>query len=192
VVVLLILVVLAGLLVPQFSTLADDAHAVATRETLRQTRDAILSRYAADMRGVLVRDRDANPLTFDAVEQGAPGADDTPLLPATRALGPQLLFLFVNPHTYSTASTFDPLLGRGWRGPYVMSHGAVYPGHDPATAAARGFTSAYGEPGDATLLDAWGNPVVLIEGGTLALTEVRSAGADGILHTTDDLTLPLR
>lgn len=111
---------------------------------------------------------------------------------------------------------------RGWRGPYLKSFSGVFPSRDArrfggdATFAERGFfpevrglrlpedfsiedVSVYGFPGEAALLDPWGNPYVLQIPPAQAFSSVTatnipdavrfryarvvSAGPDGILST---------
>jgi prepilin-type N-terminal cleavage/methylation domain-containing protein len=91
--------------------------------------------------------------------------------------------------------TFEPASARGWRGPYLLHHGAVY-----AIDASKGFTTAYGSAGSPTLRDAWGNPIVLqfpAKAGTDFTAEEKStyvrlisAGPDGVLDTPADVLMP--
>jgi hypothetical protein len=121
-----------------------------------------------------------------AVFEGLPGPDSADLVPAGRHESPQLHFLFFNPASYTMDHSFDPISTKGWRGPYLHNGRGAYPGvQTPAIAAANGFDATYGEVGDSTVLDGWGNPIV-IEGTTFANAYLVSAGPDGILSTTED------
>ena len=90
--------------------------------------------------------------------------------------------IFVMP---AGAATFNPLTGRGWRGPYMMDATGTY-----QINVGQGFTSAYGAAGDPAVLDAWGQPIV-IQAPTNApdsntqqqFTRLVSAGPDGIIQT---------
>lgn len=89
--------------------------------------------------------------------------------------------LFIMP---SWAKPFDPLTGRGWRGPYLQDTGAKFPNWG------NGFTIDYGCNGDPAVLDAWGHPIVIQAPSGLAdarqfdpFTRLVSAGSDGGLQT---------
>lgn len=173
VVVLVILVALAGLVIPLIGSQTEDSRNTATNASLTELRNVILGTYRQDMDKRLPR-----PGYYGVNTKG-------------RTDKPQLRYLFINPGTYTapgtletTAPTYDPLYKRGWRGPYFMNSTGRY-----LVDAARNFTKDYGENDDPAVIDGWGNPIVIVETGTRA--ELRSAGPDGILQTTDDITLTL-
>jgi hypothetical protein len=146
-----------------FRSRTDEA---ATRRTLDEVRDAV-ARYWRDAAGTLPR-----PHSGDRARKGHP----------------QLVFLFVNPATWSREAarytpqyTFDPERNIGWRGPYLTQPRGEY-----RIDESKRFSNMYGETGDQAVLDAWGRPLVLqyaarSEEGLLDLRVV-SAGANGRLE----------
>ena len=183
-VVLVVLIALAGIVVPLLTGVSESARDQATRETMRQVQQLLLDRYRFDMQGI-------GSTSDPVVRRGFPGPDTAHLVPTSRLDRPQLLFLFVNPATNLSGATYDPVTKRGWRGPYLpRGRFGIYPGLTPATAAARGFDSRFGEPGDETVLDAWGNPIVILNGTTSP--ELVSAGPDGSLNVLPNITVPLQ
>jgi prepilin-type N-terminal cleavage/methylation domain-containing protein len=142
VVVLVILVALAGIVVPLFSSSADNSRNEATLASMYRLRDVLIGSsnqpgYLQDMRGVLI------PSAQSATGQST-GIPD------------KLQDLFVQP---TGAPNFDPNTKLGWRGPYLTNTGAVFnlkaldPSFNP--------TPAYGTQSAPAILDAWGNPIVL-------------------------------
>lgn len=201
-VVLSILVAIAALTVPRYEGFTRQAQITTTQVTLRQLQDLIVNRYVVDMAGVVAS-------TNAAVAGGLPGPHANSLQPATRSQSPQLAFLFINPVTNDISNAFNPIYSRGWRGPYLLSgRGGDYPGADPSTAVARGFGSQFGVSAaqsttgvaDQAVLDVWGNPIVMrLDADFISATappyafyELVSAGPDGTLNTSDDLSMPLR
>ena len=168
IVVLLVLVAMAGLAVPLLTQHGDDARETATRATLTELRDAVIT-YHGDQLGALPSPRTTAPVP-------------------SRSATAQLVFLFVNPTTFEdadngtsdTASTFDPTYQRGWRGPYLASPTGRY-----AIDASNGFTDLYGEANDLCQLDAWGRPCVIqaIDDGDSWDVRIVSAGRNGSLET---------
>lgn len=148
--------------VPLAAQLGDDAQAAATRATLRTLRNVVEDRYGVDLR---------SPMGEPPLPYGADG----------RAAN--LKYLFVPPAT----TTQD---GTRWNGPYL--HRSAYypaptePGPSGKTAAERGFTSHYAAAGDPTVLDAWGNPVVLLASANGSAARLVSAGPNGVLETSPD------
>ncbi|WP_254510182.1 prepilin-type N-terminal cleavage/methylation domain-containing protein [Anatilimnocola floriformis] len=182
IVVITILAVLAGLVVVSVSSVMEDSREQLTWASLREVQKVIVNRYQIDMAGKV------------------PGPDPQNL--GGRQLHPQLHFLFVNPST----STFDPISGLGWRGPYMLTSSAGrYPGLDPdENAVSRGFTAIFGKSqsdpptpdADHAVLDSWGRPIILRTGSSSDVFELVSAGPDGVLGTHlapgDDLIQPLQ
>lgn len=169
VVVLVILVALGSMVIPHADTAAEQARTDATNETLRRLRDVIVNQYMPDNKGSVF-----NSTTFlGATGDATMNYDGMPRLGSIN-MPPQLVGLFLNPgvQSYNTTTHF------GWHGPYLTSGTAVYPGGNPGTAAARGFfnASAFGTAaaagltttsgstyaGDPTVLDGWGNPIVIV------------------------------
>lgn len=189
-----ILAVLAAVVIVVVGDASDTARTQTTQATLREVQTVILNRYALDMAGKTAAS------SHVLVRRGLPGPSADALFPSSRSNRPQLAFLFVNPLTNGTTPTYDPVSGRGWRGPYLLITAGRYPGMDPdGNAAARGFTSDFGVPnssptssdGDPAVLDGWGHPVV-IQGSTLSDARLVSAGPDGnLLDSSDNLSLPL-
>jgi prepilin-type N-terminal cleavage/methylation domain-containing protein len=205
-VVLAILVALASIVVPRYEGLTRQSQITATQEQLRQLQSLIVNRYVNDMSDVVTS-------TNAAVAKGLPGPHAGNLFPTTRQQWPQLSFLFVNPVTNDMTHTYSVTASRGWRGPYLLSgRGGDYPGHEPSTAIARGFDNQYGITAaesttgvaDQTVLDTWGNPVVIQYDNDFAVLNTSptispvayymlvSAGPDGTLGNSDDITMPLR
>jgi prepilin-type N-terminal cleavage/methylation domain-containing protein len=205
-VVLAVMVALAAMIVPRYEGLTRQSQITATQEQLRQLQSLIVNRYVNDM-------CDGVTSSHGAVAKGLPGPHGGNLFPTTRQQWPQLTFLFINPATNDMTQSFNPNTSRGWRGPYLLSgRGGDYPGHDPSTAIARGFNNQHGVTAaesttgvaDQTVLDTWGNPVVILYDDDFAVLNnsptispvayyrLVSAGPDGTLNTSDDLTMPLR
>jgi prepilin-type N-terminal cleavage/methylation domain-containing protein len=150
-IVLTILVALSTLIVPTMGYLGRRSQRLAARENLYRLQNLIVNRYWTDM-GDLPRpalDLEGNVLEPDRVDH------------------PQLRYLFVNPDR--AADPNDPFIyekspnllsGRTWQGPYLSHSGARYTATDQ-DGEGSGFTNQYGEPGDPTVLDAWGRPIVL-------------------------------
>jgi type II secretory pathway pseudopilin PulG len=159
---LTILVGLASLVLPLLSSAVDEAKETTTRASLKELRDVIMGRYRLDMGHKLPR----------------------PATKSARAQKPQIRYLFVNPEKENASNTFNPDTKLGWRGPYLMLPPGVY-------TVTGTFTSDYGENGDPALLDGWNRPIVIVESADGLHAELRSAGNDGILFTTDDLELDL-
>lgn len=191
VVVLVILVALASMIIPHADTAAEQARIDATNETLRRLRDVIVNNYMPDTKGAAY-----SGTTFAAVAgDGTVNYDGLPRMGSLK-MPPQISALFLAPglQQYNTTTHF------GWHGPYLTSGTAVFPGGNPTTAAARGFlsgtstTSAFGTaasgtyPGDPTVLDAWGNPVVMVPIQDTSYGQyyyaLISAGPTGVLGTS--------
>jgi len=105
VIVLALLVALASMLVPLFSSTIQNAGDIATERSLMQTRDALVEYW-----------RDTKHVTLDGVTTVGTNADRL-------SIG----WLFENPVTGDATSDFDMNTLIGWRGPYmVSSRGAIY------------------------------------------------------------------
>lgn len=164
IVVLVILLALSTLLVPALSWVGQRSQAVATRDNLVRLREILINKYVVDM-GDLPRPR------TELTTGGSP----------TRLNHPQLVYLFVNPRTHENSSVvYDDLLAdsnalgaQRWQGPYITHSGSEYFVTDTDSSLATGsnYTSRYGvgdyntDPnlrnGDPTVIDAWGQPIVI-------------------------------
>ena len=136
IVVLVILVALAGVLVPLIGSSSDDARQTATRATLKNLRDAVLA-YAQDMKGVQV---------------------GTGTFCYTTGLPRTLADLQKRPtdDKSNPVADFDPLARRGWRGPYLLQSTGKF---DKIKLDAS--FAPYGNQDDPAFLDSWGAPIVL-------------------------------
>ena len=165
VVVLVILVALASIVIPRADTAAEQGASDATNATLARLKEVIVNRYMPDTKGA----------AFVGTTYSGGSGDTTINYDGLPRMGsfnmpPQLVAMFLAPglSAYNTSSH------SGWHGPYITSSTAVFPGANPSTAAARGFLSTSGTsgafgnaangtyPGDPTVLDAWGNPIVMV------------------------------
>ena len=148
VVALAIVVATASVAVLSSGALLQDSRGDVTRQSLRGLRDVIAQTYWQDNASALPRPNMAVTITQFPNRQNAA----------------QLRYLFVNPATEDTTVTYNPAYRLGWRGPYmVANNGAVY-----SINTAANFTEQYGENGDPTVLDGWGNPIVIQNPGTWA------------------------
>lgn len=173
-VVLVVMVALAGVMIPLVGTESARARDDATRSTLTALRAAVIQ-YWNDR--VLTDDsvapvlQEAKRLLHVLDENGPPVRDDTP----------QLAFLMFNPVTLDRTYSFDPQYRVGWRGPYMREATGSYGVNVP-----NGFTTRYGLDGDPAFLDAWGQPIVIQHPGVInGVQDVRlvSAGGNGVLDT---------
>ncbi|RYD64706.1 MAG: prepilin-type N-terminal cleavage/methylation domain-containing protein, partial [Verrucomicrobiaceae bacterium] len=193
VVVLVILAAVAALVINNVDRTTDDAARITATATLHTLRDAITGTaaapgYLSDMKyvpGFPIVDIRTHDLLSDS--------------------------------RYTTFSPFNPITKRGWRGPYLRNAQGVaninpmrngrFPKSDDrrfdgdATFGQRRFffpgetTSPYGDTGDLTVADPWGNPIVIQvppktdsngvvdDAMRLRYSRLVSAGADGILTT---------
>jgi hypothetical protein len=108
--------------------------------------------------------------------------------------------LFIQP---TGAPSFNPVTGRGWRGPYLLGAGGTY-----QVNAGNGFIGSatlqspeapYGAGGDPAVMDAWLHPIVIQAPSSVATTDPNqqavytrlvSAGQDGIIQTSPDILYP--
>jgi prepilin-type N-terminal cleavage/methylation domain-containing protein len=191
-VVIVVIAALAAMVVGQVDGTLDDAEHLAARATLQTVADACTGSsaghgYLADMRYAPGFQSQSLRL-HDLLERG-------------------------------NQSPFDPVARRGWHGPYLRPGAGVrnlnaarngaFPAAnerrsmDDASFLQRGFyldaaTSRYGEPGDLTVGDPWGNPIVIQVPDAAAFTQptqaehrlrfarLVSAGPDGVLTTPLD------
>ncbi|MEL6109997.1 MAG: type II secretion system protein [Planctomycetota bacterium] len=185
--VLIILALVAAMVIPLVSgsngTLSINvggqtrsAEAIATETTMRAIRDAVVSSGSrtglwADLGHVPNR----LPRTI-----GQMFATDPPL---------------------SSTPPFNPVTAIGWRGPYLAQPTGIYPDVSavhPSTGntwSDDNFTSDYGATGDLTMIDAWGNPIVLqieFDGNAATVTSAEaqaarlvSAGPNGTIDWVD-------
>ncbi len=194
-VVLVILLALGTLLIPTLGWMGNQSQQVATRESMLRLRELLVNQYIPDM-GELPRPR------LELTTGGTSG----------RMNHPQLVYLFVNPDFHENGNPADDfsgpttmLSGRRWQGPYPLHTGMKY-FVTHTTENPTGFTNRYGmgDPvtrvGDPTIIDAWGNPIVIQEpdldgDGVISDIERRhtrlvSAGRNGRLETPPDVLMP--
>jgi prepilin-type N-terminal cleavage/methylation domain-containing protein len=178
VVVLVILVALAGILVPLMTGVNSDAQYTTTKSTMAALRNAVMQ-YYQDMKGIPLN----RPIPGTAFTSDSTGMPQT------------LKDLQIQPALTDTSANsilFNPVSQRGWRGPYLLQatgtfqpqatapapgvslDASFYPGGYPPAAG----SYFYGSPGDVAFLDAWGNPIVL---------QWPSVGSSGLADPTQDL-----
>jgi prepilin-type N-terminal cleavage/methylation domain-containing protein len=166
IVVLAILVALAGLLVPLLSSTSSKAQDTTTQATMIALRNAVIA-YHQDMKGIQV---------WNDGSVAPPGATGMPLTLRDLQIPPLV------PDGSATVQRFDPVTRRGWRGPYMLqttgtflpppppppSPGAIldtsfYPAAPAGYPSFPSYTlsSLFGNTGDPTFVDGWGNPIVL-------------------------------
>lgn len=171
-VVLVIMVALAGVMIPLVGTESARAREDATRSTLTALRAAVIQYW--------------NDRVLEGSQRLLRPMDPSPDGRAVNS--PQLHFLMVNPgewdefdQKYLPTFRFDSQYRVGWRGPYMREATGFYSVNVP-----QGFTTRYGRDDDAAFLDAWGRPVVIQHPGTInGVQDVRlvSAGPDGVIDT---------
>ncbi|MCG8652167.1 MAG: hypothetical protein MI861_20175 [Pirellulales bacterium] len=175
--VLSIIGALGVVVLPRLTRQAEQASRTVTVASMAELRRAVMTHYRADMYESL-------PYPSDPARQGHP----------------QLHYLFIHPQGYTTPDpsddirwTYDASTMRGWSGPYLNESQAY------AIDAARGFTNLYGQQGDRTPIDGWGNPIVLqqpvLDGSVASATSVQyarfvSAGRDGVMQTPPGVLQP--
>jgi prepilin-type N-terminal cleavage/methylation domain-containing protein len=157
-IVALILVGLLAIAAPMASTYTSDAQVTTTKATMTALRNAVLQ-YYQDMKGVQV---------------------GTGFYPATTGMPKTMKDLQIQPMDgtgVNLVQSYDPRIGRGWRGPYLLqATGSFDPNAgNPTTMLDTSFypdptfaVNSYGQPspggqlpGDPVFLDGWGNPIVL-------------------------------
>ncbi len=200
VIVLLILVALSGLVLPMFQETPKYAQCVATRSSMKAIRDAIMGNI--DGPGYLA-DLGEFPVSIAALSTKTDYCvgDLTKTTPATcTAAG----------NTWKTLPVFNPVIGMGWRGPYLQdfstgSAAALTGGNFNATTHVLPVIN----PTDAVILDSFPHgasarrPIVLQNPGDDSPTDgndcsidvagaispddcirLVSAGSDGVLNTS--------
>ncbi|MEO1523896.1 MAG: hypothetical protein AAFX06_00590 [Planctomycetota bacterium] len=185
--VLLILVLVAAMIIPLVSGSSGmlsinvggrtrSAEAVATETTMRAIRDIVVS---SGTRTGLWADMGHIPNRMPRTIGQMFGTD-----PPVTSIPP-----------------FDPVTAIGWRGPYLSQPTGIYPDVSaihPSTGntwSDDNFTSDYGATGDLTMIDAWGNPIVLqieFDGNAASVTSTEaqaarlvSAGPNGTIDWLD-------
>ncbi len=189
VVVMVVLVALAGMTLPLFDNVSTQSRTSTTLASLRQLQTLILNTYVPNMKGA-----DIAAGTSTAGVQINPNG----LPRSSPTAQPMLIWLFHNPASSygtdtATQNTYAPVTQLGWNGPYLMGGTATYPGLNP-NAANEGFTTTYGTPpsgttpGDQTVLDGWGNPIVIVyvhdQTSSSYYSVLLSAGANLALDST--------
>jgi prepilin-type N-terminal cleavage/methylation domain-containing protein len=216
-VVLTILVALATLVVPQLSYLGQGSQQIATRENLQRLQELLVNHYIPDLGGSVAS-------TGSGVAANPAGNLPRPNMVVfpngSRQDHPQLRYLFINPDTETPFPTPDAniLTTRHWQGPYVTHQGARFGQVNSKSAGyLNGFTDVYGvadtastdssgntiitSPGDPTVVDAWGNPIVIQvptavqpndPAGTTGSSYARlvSAGPNGVIETDESVPMP--
>lgn len=213
IVVLVILAALAGMVIPQLTGTNKQAALAVTAQSMKQLQTLISNRYYVDMLATSTASLSGGVLVVSA-GPAIPGLPSANVADATRVVNPQIQFLFFNPlsyssgHYYANPSTTYSSTGMGWNGPYLLSGVAgTYPDSsvarpsDPSgqTWGSLGYTSTYGLPGDATIVDAWGGPIVIqlpplqpTDDPTHAERYARlvSGGSDGAISTNASIPYP--
>lgn len=181
VLVMMVLAIVAGLVVPMIGGLSEistPAGSKSEREiivetTLRNVRDTFVS---IEMRNGLWADMGHMPNRLP------------------RTVGQ----MFLSTPPLVGTPTFDPITKIGWRGPYLKQPTGTFPDVTSGDWSLRNFSASYGNVGDAGLVDAWGNPIVLqidFDGDdSITTTEVQvsrlvSAGANGVIDWALDENL---
>ena len=181
-VVLLILTLLGGILVPLMSGSDTEARTKATVNSLNEVRNVIVNRYFPDMNN-LMKFSGGQPIP------GLPFPSATDIT-SGRSSHPQLHFLFESPS--DPAADFDRFTNRGWNGPYLTHSGSRY-------EVSGSFDSSFGATGDVSLVDGWGNAIVIqspdLTGDGLDANEIQhsrllSAGPNGVIDTPDSVLMP--
>ena len=138
-VVLVILIGLAGVLVPLVTSTGDDARKTTTRATLKSLRDAVLT-YYQDMKGITV---------------GTAGETGIPRTLADLQIQP------------TGTPTYNAVTKLGWRGPYLQQATGRFDlaSNDLDKNSFNPPDHPYGDPTkvppDPAFLDGWGSPIVL-------------------------------
>jgi type II secretory pathway pseudopilin PulG len=175
-IVLLVLVALAGIIVPRMASATANAKQQTTVATMERLKEIIAGSPQL-------------PGYWNDILASSSDPTQTPL--TMRDLFYFNTNLLLQYPQWPSLQTFDPNTRHGWRGPYLMNSSGTYPDPTNPAVLARGFTATYGALGDPAMLDGWGNPIVLqwpqVIGLTLAqeapYVRLVSAGANGVLET---------
>jgi prepilin-type N-terminal cleavage/methylation domain-containing protein len=166
VIVIAILGIIAGFIIPGGAYLEKRAKYTATNASLATIRDAIVG--TSDKPGYLT---------------------DTGQMPVT------LRDLFVNPFPSTSALyTYNRDTGLGWRGPYLLNANGQYAINTTTNFVGGTYPAPYGANGDPTIIDAWGNAIILqipTTGSTAnnqLFARLVSAGPNGTIDTPIDDT----
>ncbi len=139
-VVLVILVALAGISMPLFTGVRDEAIENATKASLHNLRDMIVVRYYNDMKGVAI-------VRNDVTTAGSTTVDNDTGVPNS------LRDLVIKP---LGAPDYDPVSRLGWRGPYLQPTAGKFD-----FARLDVSFQPYGVQDEVAFYDGWGFPVVL-------------------------------
>lgn len=160
-IVLVLLVALAGILVPIFGNVTDDAAMQTTQASLVAIRDAVVRSWT------------------DTKYVSLPGSGGSPPTEAEETERFHIRWLFNSPVSGVATSDFDPDSRIGWNGPYLTQFTGRY-----AIDDSRNLTATYGSDNDPSVLDSFtGTPIVVQVVGASTPYDVRivSAGPNGIV-----------
>ncbi|MFO0802142.1 MAG: prepilin-type N-terminal cleavage/methylation domain-containing protein [Gemmataceae bacterium] len=175
-VVLAIVVAMAAVVIPLLGDSPRDAQATVTRASMAHVRDAY------------IRLRVDNP--FRRNESGP----DTPLMPADIRMADLFLPRRLSDNATPFLRDWNPLTHTGWNGPYLKNTGATYPFPVSGTDL-YGFSAMHGASNDPVLMDGFSHtdgrrcPLVFTSSPDGSMVWVQSAGPNGVLQDSDDLTL---
>jgi type II secretory pathway pseudopilin PulG len=107
----------------------------------------------------------------------------------------------------STLQSYDPVVKRGWNGPYLQGAGSVYPKSTDLDSNGNAYSSlgffpanaVYGIAGDPAVLDSWGHPIVIqyyvgavTTGSPADYLRIVAAGSNGMIETSNSVIYPTR
>jgi len=150
VVVVVIMVALAGLLIPQLAQTTDQTRIRTTLVTMNKLRDVLVGTPSTPG---YFQDMDLPPTATGSVQNLDVYMEDLYWNPAATS------------YSVVYTNTFDPNAKLGWRGPYLTNSGGAFntAALDPSFASyvrpRGGWTPPI--PAPPAVLDAWGNPIVL-------------------------------
>jgi type II secretory pathway pseudopilin PulG len=181
VIVLLVLVAVAGIIVPRMTAATANAKQQTTIATMERLREVIAGTPQL-------------PGYWNDILSSSADPNQTPL--TMRDLFYFNVNLLAQYPQFPSLQTFDPTIRHGWHGPYLVNASGYYPDPTNPVAISHGFTATYGAIGDPAMLDGWGNPIVIqwpqVSGATATqvapFVRLVSAGANGILETPLGIT----